>query len=229
MPSSTGLSAMIRDALAQGLRAGRANLIPGIVLWLCGTLIIVSYYYVPAARNSWEMVADAKEKYGFLFSACSTALFGGIIPYIFQWIAPSTRAGLRWSHVGFFIVFWAVKGMEIDLFYRVQAWLWGDDNQLSTILIKVFVDQIVYVPIWVVPTMTLAYVFKDAGFRLSGLREKLGPTPYLTWCLPITLTNWIVWIPAVSLIYCLPLALQLPVQNLVLCLYVLIILFLTKK
>ena len=37
--------------------------------------------------------------------------------------------------------------------------------------------------------------------------------------LPLVVLNWMVWLPAVVVIYCLPVPLQLPIQNLVLCLF----------
>jgi hypothetical protein len=45
--------------------------------------------------------------------------------------------------------------------------------------------------------------------------------------LPITVANVAVWVPAVVAVYLLPLPLQLPMQNLVLCLWALMLVFMT--
>ena len=55
------------------------------------------------------------------------------------------------------------------------------------------------------------------------------PHWYATRCLPLLMANLGVWVPAVAVIYALPLALQLPVMNLVLCLFVLFVMILTRE
>ena len=57
----------------------------------------------------------------------------------------------------------------------------------------------------------------------------VGERWYLTRCLPLLIMNLGVWVPAVAIIYALPLALQLPMQNLVLCLFVLVVMMLTRE
>jgi hypothetical protein len=56
----------------------------------------------------------------------------------------------------------------------------------------------------------------------------MGERWYRRRVLPVMVSNWGVWIPAVSIIYMLPPALQLPLQNLVLCLWALMLIFLTS-
>ena len=47
---------------------------------------------------------------------------------------------------------------------------------------------------------------------------------------PVTLmSTWAVWIPAVTIIYCLPAPLQIPLFNLVLCFWVLVLSFISKR
>jgi len=45
---------------------------------------------------------------------------------------------------------------------------------------------------------------------------------------PVLISNWAVWVPAVAMIYAMPPALQLPIQNLVACLWVMMVMFMTK-
>ena len=80
-----------------------------------------------------------------------------------------------------------------------------------------------------VPPTALAYAFKDADLSLKRTldpirRQGLGRWMYQV-VLPLLLSNWGVWIPAVVVIYCLPLPLQLPMQNLVLCFWSLLLIF----
>jgi hypothetical protein len=45
----------------------------------------------------------------------------------------------------------------------------------------------------------------------------------------VTFSQWMVWIPAVSIIYCLPSALQIPLFNLVVCFWVLLLTFVSRR
>jgi hypothetical protein len=45
----------------------------------------------------------------------------------------------------------------------------------------------------------------------------------------VILSNWLVWIPAVSVVYAMPTELQIPLFNLVLCFWVLLLAVLNKK
>jgi hypothetical protein len=57
------------------------------------------------------------------------------------------------------------------------------------------------------------------SLKVSFFNEKLPATIFST---------WIVWLPAVTLIYMMPPALQLPLFNLVLCFFVLLLSALNK-
>ena len=71
------------------------------------------------------------------------------------------------------------------------------------------------------PLLTLVYLWKDQGFSWSNTQPLLGELIKIQ--IPTTLlTNWLIWIPAVSLIYLMPPNLQVPLFNLVLCFFVLI-------
>jgi hypothetical protein len=75
--------------------------------------------------------------------------------------------------------------------------------------------------------MVIGYMFKDSGYSIRRTRLNLGPHWYRRRGLPLMLANWGVWIPTVICIYCLPTPLQLPIQNIVLCMWCLMILFIT--
>jgi hypothetical protein len=61
------------------------------------------------------------------------------------------------------------------------------------------------------------------------MRSKLG-FDFITFSVPVTLmSTWAVWIPAVAIIYCLPPPLQIPLFNLVLCFWVLVLSFISRR
>ena len=61
------------------------------------------------------------------------------------------------------------------------------------------------------------------GGRLSGT-ERFRRW-YLRDVVPVMVSNWAVWLPAVFVIYVLPTPLQLPMQNVVLCFWSLVLVF----
>ncbi len=217
------------NSVRRGWEAARTNALPGLIIVLVALGVLVGYHQCPAFHDMLEVVRGWKLRFGFAFSAVSTALFGGLLPLLFRLIPRETRKDPQWGSLPFFVGFWAFKGMEVDALYRLQAWIFGDTTSVGVVAVKVLVDQFVYCPIWAVPTMMLGYLWKECGYSVAEVRRRLGPRWYATRCLPLLMANLGVWVPAVAIIYALPLALQLPVMNLVLCLFVLLVMMLTKE
>jgi hypothetical protein len=213
---------------AQGIEAARANIVPGIFLWMVAVGVVLSYYFLPQAQSFFQEVARLKSDYGYRFSFISTALFAGLIPFIVA-VIRRTGATLGLSQVAFVVIFWGIKGMEFDTLYRVQVFFFGDSPAPGTVAAKVLVDQLVYCPLWAVPSMVLVYLWKDSDFSLSEMRRRLGRHWYRDRMAPVLVSNWALWVPAVTCIYLLPAPLQLPLQNLVICFWVLILMFMTSR
>jgi hypothetical protein len=217
---------ILRHSVTAGLQAARRNRSPGIALWLFGCAIVAGYFLVPSVHEALNQVAQWKTRGGLWFSAASTALFGGLIPCLIQWMAgrPSRFAA---TYPLSSTLFWAAKGVEIDLLYRLQAICFGEGSGWSVIVVKTLVDQFVYVP-WIgLLNVVLFYWWRDDGWRCDRFRQRLGRYWYREGVVPVLVANWLVWIPAVVLIYCFPVALQLPVQNLILCFWILVLTVLT--
>ena len=114
--------------------------------------------------------------------------------------------------------------MEIDLWYRLQAHVVGSGHEVSTIVLKVFLDQFVYCPILAVPATAVVYQLVASHFDGHGLLADMrAPGWYRRRVLPVLISNLGVWVPAVAVIYALPTPLQLPLQNIVLCFFTLVV------
>lgn len=214
---------LLKELLSTSLTGVRANVIPGVVLWILGLGVVLVYYRVPEARGWFTHVIELKERYGYVYSAVATAIFGGLIPFLYLWGTGRIARGLALSSGLFFVLYWTVRGVEVDALYRFQAWLFGDDAELRTILTKVAVDQFLYCPIWSAPLTAICYGWKDAGFSWRAFRAHLNRRFVLFEIPSVLLSIWIVWIPATAIIYSLPLGLQIPLFNLVLCFFVLLV------
>ena len=213
--------------LRQGIDAFRANGPAALVLWATGTAIVAGYYNVPAIRDSLDALAAFRQRVGLPYAAVATAIFCGLVPFAMQRVQRGGRRNFSPGYLVFLLAFWAYKGIEVDLLYQVQAWLWGEGTDPATIVAKTLVDQFVYCPILAVPGMALAFLWVNGGYRVAAVRQALRGRWYRRLVLPIMVPNWFFWIPAVVLIYLLPTGLQLPLQNIVACLWALMVMFMT--
>lgn len=206
-----------------GLESARRLTLPGIVLVSAAAMVVTSYYRVPTVHAWLDGVAAFRVRCGWAYGAAAQALFAGLIPFLYLHFHPATRALHPARHGAFFVLFWAYKGFEVDVFYRLQAVLFGDGPALAAILPKVAVDQLVYNPLFAAPIAVLVYGWKDAGWRWAEpLADLRAPRWYYRRVLPVMIAVWAVWVPAVSCIYALPLALQLPLCSLVNCFWVIL-------
>lgn len=217
-------------SLWQANAAGvKANLVPGVVLWILGLAVVASYYFWPETSVLFEQVIEWKQRYGYCYSAVATAIFGGLIPFLYLLGSGQVPAGKALSWGLFFVLYWTIRGIEVDALYRFQAWLFGDDAHWKTVMTKVIFDQFVYCPIWSAPLTAICYGWRDAGFSWRALRSRINRRLFLFQVPSVLLSIWIVWIPATAIIYSLPLALQVPLFNLVLCFFVLLVSVLSSE
>jgi len=212
-------------ALEKGKQAAWKNRWPGLALWIFGVAVIVGYFWIAPVRSGLESLGEFKTRYGLLFSLVSTAIFGGLLPVLLRLLVDRKMPKRFAAILVGTVIFWAFKGVEIDLFYRVQAWLFGNDNSVGTITCKVIVDMALYAPLVGLLNCVLFYIWQDNGYSFFKTRTALGENWYVHKILPALISNWCVWLPSAIIIYALPLALQLPVQNLILCFWVLVLVF----
>ena len=229
-PADDNENSAFRQAFQKGVAAAKHNLYPAIGLWVFGVLLIICYFYVAPVRDWLNQLAVFKSNTGWIFAAISTAIFAGVIPVVIpRLFGTDNSSQLGLAYLSSNILFWAYKGIEVDLFYILQARLFGNDSDLSTILSKVAVDQLIYAPALGLLTVVLFYLWRDNQYAGEKFRVALGQRWYRNKVLPVLISNWFVWGPACVIIYLLPLGLQLPIQNLILCFWVLILSFFTEK
>ena len=218
-----------RRLLVSGLAGMKQNALPGLALWILALLLVLADRILPAAHGLFQSIGTWKIRYGLVFSATTTAFFGGAVPFIFLLVSGRMRRARLAHELAFYLLFWAYKGIEIDLLYRLQSHWFGNHADLGTIARKVLLDKFVYNPIWSAPVSALAFLWKESAFSWRAMTSKLD-FDFFTFSIPVTLmSTWAVWIPAVAIIYCLPPPLQIPLFNLVLCFWVLVLSFISKR
>ena len=206
----------------------RENRVPCLALNLVVITLVGSYYQVPAIAEVWEAVGAFKLKWAYAFSLGSTIFAAVLLPSLVQlWMGTLPAEG-RWKRVGLLSLFWGYRGMEIDWFYQVQGWLFGTGNDAATLIKKVAVDQFVMSPLWFVPTVLIAMRWVDMGGSWARTRASLTREFWMRTCPTLMVTNWLVWIPTLALVYSLPPALQFPLFSVVMCFFILIVTLLAR-
>ncbi|MBK1877128.1 hypothetical protein [Pelagicoccus mobilis] len=207
----------------------KQNILPGLALQAIACVVVGVYYFAPDARWVYDWVAYVKVEYGYLYSMVTTGIFGGLLPFLYLAAVGKVPKGDFWPVGLFFLGAWSWKGIEIDFLYRMQAVMFGSDTEFWTVVKKVAFDQVVFCPLWSAPVTALLYRWKDCGFSWRRFRASLDYEFFEMEVLGVLVAIWVVWIPGTAFIYSMPSPLQLPLFQLVLCFYVLLVSVLGKK
>lgn len=198
--------------MRKGLRAARQSLVPMLVLEAAMAALVAIYYLWPAGSVLLDRYAAWQQSGGILVAALATAAAGGILSEL---SLVYFQDGGRWTstHVEnlcFKSILFFINGAVVYLFYVQQAIWFGNGTAWSVLLPKVCVDQFGFTIIFSLPYLSL--MTRWQALRYSGMRlwAELNGNFVTERMLPVLVTNWMFWIPGVSLIYSMPLSLQSP-------------------
>ena len=214
-----------RSAFSKGVQAARINLFPGLLLQAVMVCFIALYLFHDGTREFLAKVGTVREEMGYGFAVVSYIFSGTLLPeamrvVFFQKGKPKLHNIWRIASLA---PLWALLGVSVDYFYRLQGAWFGFGNTWDVVFMKVLVDQLIFSPLIVNPVVVAYLALHKEGFRRAALRtifswdflnEKMIPTQIAVWC---------VWLPGVSLVYSMPPLLQLPVAVLIQCFWVLIL------
>lgn len=214
--------------LHNAAHAFRQNIIPGAILQLIAVSLGLAYFFLPSLKPAFNFFGGLKDHYGIWYAILATSLFGGVIPYCYLYAQGQILKNPGKQFL-FYAGFWAIIGAVVDLFYRFQGYIFSTGNDWQTVIAKTFVDQFFFAPVLMVPTISLAYLWKESDFNLIKCRRRLDRGFFLTTVPTIVLSNLLVWLPAIVVIYLMPSNLQVPLYNLVQCFFVLLLAILAKN
>lgn len=213
-----------------GWESARQLFWPGLVLQSLALGVVLVYYFAPAARGFFERLAELRLAGGLAYSGLSTVLCGGVLPFVYLHFHPVSRAQHPWRDLTFYCLFWLWKGIEVDFLYRGFGALFGTEVSVASVVPKVLLDMLVYNPLYAAPVSRLCFGWKDAGYRWAPvLADVRAGRWYARRVLPVQLAVWCVWLPVVICIYSLPAALQMPLNNIVLCFWSLLFAGITTR
>ncbi|MCM2680779.1 hypothetical protein [Echinimonas agarilytica] len=211
---------LIKDAF-------RHNLKPALALQSLAIVLVLSYYFVPSTQPAFNFFADLKSTYGIRYAIISTAIFGGLLPFIYLlWTGQIKRQPV--GQLIFYVVLWAWQGACVDVLYTYQGIWFGHATDIATLATKVAVDQFIFSAFYAAPFLTLMMLWKEQGFNAVKWKASLNRSLFMLKLPANIASNWLVWIPAVTAIYSMPAPLQVPLFNLVLCFYVLLLAVLNR-
>lgn len=232
MPANTQSPPLPREApWAAGLRAARANVVPGLLVQGVMLGILFAYYFYPPTTLVLDELAKVKQHWGYAYSGISAIIAGAFIPellriLVFQRCRVSVS---NFSNLLFTIPFWCFMGVVVDGFYRMQADWFGVEADFGVVIRKVLVDQFLYNPFFAAPFTTILYDWKNQGYQLRGSSRFLTVSYYREAVVPTLFATWGVWIPVVSILYSLPSLLQVPLFGLALSLWVMLYTWMSEK
>jgi len=207
-----------------GVRAARANALPALCVQSMMVLLLIAYYQHPPTHAFLNQLADLKQRLGYIYTSASAIVAAAIIPELLRivFFQKGRIHRKNGTNLFFTIPFWGVMSITVDLFYQLQAWLFGTSTDFATVAMKVTLDQLGYTALFATPVTCILYDWKHNQYRLRGLGHVISLKYYREAVFPVLLTNWAVWIPMITVIYSLPLTLQVPIFGLALSMWVLL-------
>lgn len=200
------LRSSISEAFRKGFKAASSNLPAMLALQGAMAMLVAVYYCWPAGAAVLARYAAWQHSGGVVGAGLATAFAGGVLSELslvyFQNRGHWTRRDVE--NMAFKWVIFFISGMIVYEFYRQQAVWWGQGATLSVLVPKVIVDQFVYTVFWSTPYYTLLTRWQILRYSGQRLWMELDSTFITERMLPILVTNWMFWIPAVTLIYSMP-------------------------
>ena len=215
------IATRIKTIFSELSKAFKSNIIPGIVVIVLAIVIAVLYDLETFLTFLLEDIAEIKYRLSYVYSFISTALFMGIIPWIFAVFRKRIIPGKRIESFLFMLIMYGLIGVQSDAFYRIQNSLFGD-NGVKSIICKVLFDQFV----WTLFYMSHINYWTNwivTNNMANPQCSKQSIIKYLSydWIVAL-LSGYIIWIPACSVIYWFQEDLQIIINNLIGCFFVII-------
>ena len=215
----------LRAAIQTGLRAARANLLPGLLLQALMLCFLAAYLLHDGTHAFLTRVGEVRQEMSYGFSLATYIVSGALFPELLRIVFFQKGHLLRANLWNFFTAapLWAGLGMLVDFFYRCQNEWFGTGNAWQIIAAKVLVDQFLYSPFLANPIASAYLAFRASGLNAATAREVFSWNFVVEKMLPTQIAGWAVWIPGVCLVYFMPPLLQLPTAVLIHCFWVLLL------
>lgn len=194
-------------------------------------MLVASYYQVPALRAAAVTASDVKLRYGGWFAFFIGMLAGGVVPEIAKLLTGMLRKlDAAWARECAYNAFvYGIVGWQVDIFYRFQAFMFGPQHDVRTLVVKTSVDMGFFSTIISIPTATWLYAWKRNQFKLAGLFPGGVSAFYKRQVVPGLVPCWAFWIPVLLCTYAMPVNLQLEFSMLAEAAWSIVFVFIAKQ
>jgi len=199
----------MKEIIAPGVKAMRESWRPILVIWMCAALVVfLNGRWAPVTHFA-EWSAVQKANGGLLFVIVAGAISCGAFPEVAKWISGKLEMNREWLGLTCFTGFvYAIISLQVDIFYRGQAALFGHGSDPMTLFKKTLVDMLVFSVFLSIPTATGLFNMRKESWRPSAFFKAWTPKGFRELVLPGLVPCWIFWTPVLLLTYSLDLKIQ---------------------
>ena len=110
----------------------------------------------------------------------------------------------------------------------IAGWIFGNGVDWQTIFLRFVLINLFTVSLGHTVTAGF-YSLKEADFSFGKWKKEKKGSDLVEMIIVFTVSTWLVWIPGTAIIYSLPAPLQIPLFNLTLCFFVILVSVFSKK
>lgn len=183
-----------------------------LVLEAAMAAVVAIYYGWPTGAGLLSRYAVWQHAGGIFAAALATALAGGVLSELsLVYIQDKGRwSVIHLENMSFKLALFFISGAMVYEFYVWQTIWFGEGASWSVLLPKILVDQFIYSTLLAVPFNTLMLRWQALRYSGRQLWEEIDGNFVTERILPVLITNWMFWLPGVTLIYSMPYILQTP-------------------
>ena len=196
----------LTGALKPGVEAARKNVRPSLFIFGLAILVLVGYYRIPAVRDTAALWRPFRSQYGLWTTSLLTVFASMVVPFVARLVTRLGHGYRGWADFAFRLVFFALIGPIVDLWYSVLAGWLGTGTDVVTVAAKVFTDQLVLSPLVTIPYSTVAFWWRDCNFSFLEMRKsEVGFFPRYA---SLLVGCWVFWFPMLITVFLMPSDLQ---------------------
>ena len=142
-------------ALMVGVRAAKANFLPGVLLQGIMACVLSLYLFHDGSRAFFLLVGESRQELGVVFAMVSYTFSGALLPEIMR-VLLFQRGRVDAGNLQRFVTLaplWIFMATAVDYFYTAQNEWFGFGNGFSTVATKVLVYQLLYSPLFATPVI----------------------------------------------------------------------------
>jgi len=208
------LRSALEEAFTKGIKSAAQNWTTMAALLAAMAGLVVIYYLWPPGAAILSWYAAWQHAGGIVRTGLAAGFAGGILSEL-SLVCLRDRGrfnGAHFENMAFRFAVFFLSGMIVSVFYDYQAVWFGNGTSWRVLLPKVLVDQFIFSVFWSTTYQTLTFRWQTLRYSVPRLWSELDGNFVIKRMLPVLVTNWMFWIPGVTLVYAMPLRLQMPLS-----------------